>query len=148
VQTVRDIQRQATDELQRRIFQNGIFRRQRMKDVAMTLAREHTAGMSPENLLTLARHDTWLKTRTSRSLHPEYPGEKTERIEDKLHSYIRSELRVLVDSFFEGRTSVELAVQSSTTELIGFFNGERPGRKVDAEGLHDDAYKRHHAPYV
>ena len=148
MQTVRDIQRRATSELQRRIFQNGIFRRQRMKKMATTLARKHTVGMSPEKLLALARHDTWLKSRNSGSARSPYPGEKTHRIAEELLCYLRSELRILVDSFWEGRTSVELVVQRSRVELSGFFNGERPTRRAPAKDPHDNVQSRPDASYV
>jgi len=146
MQTVNDIRRQATAELRRRIFRSGVFRRKHMKDLASTLAREHTSGLSVGNLLALARHDTWLKS--GRSDRSPYPGEKTDRIEDELHSYLRSELRILVDSFWEGRTSVELIAKRSCVELGGFFNGKRPSRQASADGRHDDANSQQHAPYV
>lgn len=148
MQTVRDIRCQATDDLRRRIFQNGIFRRQHMKEVAMTLAREHTARMSPEKLLALARHDTWLKSGDGRNFYSHYRGEKTDRIADELLCYLRSELRILVDSFFEGRTSVELVVRRSSVDLAGFFNGERPGRQAPSDGGRDDAHSLRQASYA
>jgi len=119
-----------------------------MKDMAETLAREYTAGTTPEKLLALARHDTWLRSGGGSNSYSQYHGEKTERIEDELHSYLRSELRIVVDSFWEGRTSVELVVQGSSAELSGFFNGERPGRKVGANLLHDDVRNHNRIPYV
>ena len=72
MQTVNDIRRRATAELRRRIFRSGVFRRKHMKDLASTLAREHTSGLSVGNLLALARHDTWLKS--GRSDRSPYPG--------------------------------------------------------------------------
>jgi hypothetical protein len=119
-----------------------------MKNMAETLAREHSAGMSPEKLLALARHDTWLKTGPGRNLPPPYPGATTDRIAEELLRYLRSELRILIDSFWKGRTSVELVVQGSRTELAGFFNGDRPGRQAPVGGRYDDAHSRQHVPYV
>ncbi len=146
MQTVKDIRRRATGELRRRIFRNGVFRRKHMKDMARSLARKYTAGLSAEKLLALARHDTWLKS--SRDGRSPYPGEKTERIAEELLCYLRSELRILVDSFWEGRTSVELVVEGSSAELKGFFNGDRPCRQPLADGRHNNAHSRQHAPYA
>jgi hypothetical protein len=148
MQTVKDIRRRATAELRRCIFECSVFRRKHMKDIASTLARKHTAGMSTEKLLALARHDTWLKSSRDGNPHSPYPGEKTDRIADELLCYLRSELRILVDSFFEGRTSVELVVRRSSVDLAGFFNGERPGRQAPSDGGRDDAHSLRQASYA
>lgn len=148
METVRDIRRRARRDLQRRIFRSGIFRRQHMKDMARSLAQEHSAGMPPEKLLALARHDTWLKQSYSGDSDSHYPGAKTERIAEELRSYLRSELRVLVDTFWEGRTSVEFIAQSDSVELDGFFNGRHPGRQDAAHSLRDDAHSRKQFPYA
>jgi len=146
MQTVNDIRRRATRDLQRRIFRSGIFRLQRMKEVAMSLARKYASGLSPEKLLALARHDTWLKS--GRGTRSPYPGEKTDRIAEELLCYFQSELCIVVDTFWEERTSVEFITKRSSVELKGFFNGERPGRKGTSEGPHSNAHNRPQAPYV
>ena len=86
MQTVNDIRHRATRDLEQRIFECSIFRRQHMKDLASTLAREHATGMSPEKLLVLARHDTWLKNSRGGSSYSQYPGVKTERIAEELET--------------------------------------------------------------
>lgn len=148
MQTVNDIRHRATRDLRRRIFQNGIFRRQRMQEMARSLARKHASGLSPEKLLALARHDTWLKSGRGGSPPSQYPGEKTQRVAEELLCYLRHELRLIVDTFWEGRTSMELVVQDSSAHLAGFFNGERPDRKGTSEGPHSNAHNHPQAPYV
>ncbi len=148
MQTVRDIRRRATGDLRRRIFQNGVFQRQHMKDMAMSLARKYASGLSPENLLALARHDTWLKSGRGGTPSSRYPGEKTDHIAEELLCYLRCELGLIVDTFWEGRTSVEFITKRSSVVLEGFFNGERPYRKGTSEGPHSNAHNCTQAPYV
>lgn len=119
-----------------------------MKDLARALAREHTAGLSAEKLLALARHDTWLKSSRGGIPYSQYPGEKTNRIAEELESFLRSELRVLVDSFWNGRTSVELAVKRSSAELAGFFNGVRPNCGDAPNDPLESSHERQNHPYV
>jgi hypothetical protein len=119
-----------------------------MEEVARSLSRKHTSDLSPEKLLALARHDTWLKSGRGRTLSSQYPGEKTDRIGEELLCYLRHELRLIVDSFWEGRTSMELVVQDSSTHLVGFFNGERPDRNGTTEDLHNDAQSLQRVPYA
>ncbi|MCS4056133.1 hypothetical protein [Salinibacter ruber] len=148
MQTVNDIRHRATRDLRRRIFQNGIFQRQRMQEMARSLARKHASGLSPEKLLALARHDTWLKSGRGGSPPSQYPGEKTQRVAEELLFYLRHELRLIVDTFWEGRTSMELVVQDSSAHLAGFFNGKRPNRNGATEGIHNDAQSLQHASYA
>ncbi len=148
MQTVNDIRHRATRDLRRRIFQNGIFRRQRMREVAMSLARKHASGLSPGKLLALARHDSWLKSGRGGPPPSQYPGEKTSRIAEELLCYLQSELCIVVDTFWEGRTSMVLVVQDSSAHLAGFFNGKRPNRNGATEGIHSDAQSLQHAPYA
>jgi len=126
-----------------------------MKDVARALAQAHTSGLSPETLLALARRDPWLKSGRGGRSHSKYPGEKTQSVAEKLLRYLQSELRIVVDTFWEGRTSTELVVRGSSVELEGFFNGERPGRTGSHNGAaggpqngrHDDTHQRS-GPYA
>ncbi|MCS4190711.1 hypothetical protein GGP51_002194 [Salinibacter ruber] len=148
MQTVRDIRRRATGDLRRRIFRSGIFQHQRMKDVARSLAREYASGLSPEKLLALARHDTWLKSGRGGSLSSQYPGEKVQCIAEELLCYLRHELRLVVDTFWDGGTSVEMSVKRSRVVLAGFFNGKRPNRNGATEGIHNDAQSLQHASYA
>jgi hypothetical protein len=121
-----------------------------MKEMARSLARKYASRLSSEKLLVLARHDTWLKSGRGGCPYSKYPGEKTQRIAEGLLCYLQSELRVLVDTFWKGRTSVELVIKDSSAELEGFFNGKRPGRGATGgpqNGLNNDADSRQ-APYV
>lgn len=147
METVNDIRRRATGDLRRRIFRSGLFRHRRMKDVARSLARKYAAGLSPETLLALARHDTWLRGGRGGSPPSQYPGEKTGRIAEELLSYLRHELRLVVDTFWDGGTSVEMSVKRSRVVLAGFFNGERPSRNGATGGRHNDAHSPQ-APYA
>jgi hypothetical protein len=119
-----------------------------MREVAMSLVRKHASGLSPEKLLALARHDTWLKSGRGGTLSSQYPGEKTQCIADELLCYLQSELCIVVDTFWEGRTSVELIAKRSSVELAGFFNGEQPSRKDATEGLRNGAHNPQPAPYA
>lgn len=148
METVRDIRHRATRELRRRIFQNGIFRRRHMKEMAKSLARKYASGLSPEKLLALARHDTWLKSGRGGSPPSQYPGEKAQRIAEELLCYLQSELCIVVDTLWEGRTSVELIVKRSSVVLSGFFNGKRPNHNGATGGLRNDAHNLQRAPYA
>jgi hypothetical protein len=119
-----------------------------MKEMARSLAREYASGLSPEKLLALARHDTWLRSGRGGSPPSQYPGEKTSRIAEELLCCLQHELRLIVDMFWEGRTSMELVVQDSSAHLAGFFNGVRPSSNGATGGLHSDAHNLQRAPYA
>jgi hypothetical protein len=119
-----------------------------MREVAMSLVRKHASGLSPEKLLALARHDTWLKSGRGGTLSSQYPGEKTSRIAEELLCYLRHELRLVVDTFWDGGTSVEMSVKRSRVVLAGFFNGKRPNRNGATGGRHNDAHSPQPAPYA
>lgn len=148
METVKDIRRRATRDLRRRIFENGVFQRQRIQEMARSLSRKHASGLSPEKLLALARHDSWLKSGRGGPPPSQYPGEKTSRIAEELLCYLRCELGLIIDTFWEGRTSVELIAKRSSVELAGFFNGEQPSRKDATEGLRNGAHNPQPAPYA
>jgi hypothetical protein len=115
--TVRDLRDRAKADLRRRIYERGLFRPARLKRLAYRLAGAYAAGLSKGDLMALARHESWLDTGKR---------EDAGQTADRLFCFLRRELRRLAQSFWEGHVSVELAVQTSRVELVGFFNGERP----------------------
>ena len=134
--TIREVRRRAKADLRRWIYKRGLFRPARLKTLAQRLARAYAGGLSDGALMALARHESWLEAGKC---------EDVGRIESMLFHYLRRELRRLARSFWEGHTSVELAVkdsrvQASEVRLVGFFNGERPTADTSPNAYINAAY--------
>jgi hypothetical protein len=147
MKTVRDIKKRAVTDMRQRLYNRGLFQRSVMRKMAKSLARDYSAGLSAESLLALARHDSWLK---EQRMHGVEENRETIRlIQDKLEGFLRRELRLVVSSFWEGRTSMELAVKRSGVELVGFFNQERPVRPPGVNDPFEDMlHNQQQSPYA
>lgn len=152
IQSVRDVLHPAEKDFRRRIYQEGIFDREDMRDLAASVSREYMGAISDETLLRLAEHDTWL--RNGKFHGPqfgqkrEYPGDSLGIIAEQLYHFIKHNLRHVIDSFWEGQTTAVFTVTRDRVELVGFFDEERPSEEEDLNDPFEKMLGTQHAPYA
>lgn len=156
--TVKELKRRTKTDLKRRLYERTVFRRDHMKQIAKKIVSDYIGYLSDEELLHIGEQNEELKMPVGQvhapkqmlrvSATPSYPGEKIGNIYKNLGQFLERELKHIIDIFWEGRTSVEFAVQSSGAELVGFYNGKHPSVGRNSSEPFEEMLMQSNAPYA